>query len=66
MEETHRGTNMLSRDHTANCSPPFEAPSVLCLTPTGVDRLAQSLLENGLADRVNARYAGRVEPSSYR
>ncbi len=42
-----------------------EAPSVLGLKPTGVDRLAQSLLENGLVDHVNARYAGRVEPPPY-
>src|SRR5262245_40372234 len=42
-----------------------EAPSVLGLKPTGVDRLARSLLANGLAERVNARYAGRVEPPTY-
>jgi hypothetical protein len=39
-----------------------EAPSVLGLKSTGVDRLAQCVLENGLAARVNARYAGRVDP----
>jgi arginase len=43
-----------------------EAPSVLGLKPTGVDRLASSLLENGLAERVNARHAGRVEAPPYR
>src|SRR5262245_60077562 len=43
----------------------IEAPSVLGLKPTGVDRLARSLLANGLAERVNARYAGRVEPPAY-
>jgi hypothetical protein len=43
----------------------IEAPSVLGLKPTGVDRLARSLLTNGLAERVNARYAGRVEPPAY-
>ena len=43
-----------------------EAPSVLGLKPTGVDRLASSLLENGLAERVNARHAGRVEAPRYR
>jgi arginase len=42
-----------------------EAPSVLGLKPTGVDRLAQALLANGLADRLNARWAERVEPLSY-
>ena len=40
----------------------LEAPSILGLKSTGVDRLAQTLLENGLAARVNARYAGRVGP----
>jgi arginase len=43
----------------------IEAPSILGLKPTGVDRLAPSLLEHGLADLVNARHAGRVEPPPY-
>jgi arginase len=43
----------------------IEAPSILGLKPTGVDGLAQRLLENGLAARVNARYAGRLEPPTY-
>ena len=43
----------------------IEAPSILGLKPTGVDRLPQALLENGLAERVGARYAGRVEPLPY-
>ena len=43
----------------------IEAPSILGLKPTGVDRLARTLLEHHLADRVNARYAGRVEPPRY-
>src|SRR5262245_9433120 len=43
----------------------IEAPSVLGLEPTGVDRLAKSLLADGLAERVNARYAGRVEAPAY-
>jgi arginase len=43
----------------------IEAPSILGLKPTGVHALAESLLENGLADRVNARYAERVEPPPY-
>jgi hypothetical protein len=38
----------------------IEAPSILGLKPTGVDRLPQKLLENRLAERVDARYAGRV------
>ena len=40
----------------------IEAPSILGLKPTGVDRLPQALLDNHLADRLDARYAGRVEP----
>jgi arginase len=44
----------------------IEAPSILGLKPTGVDRLARSLMDYGLADAVNARYAGRVEPPPYR
>jgi arginase len=43
----------------------IEAPSILGLKPTGVDRLPQTLLENRLAERVDARYAGRVEPLPY-
>jgi len=42
-----------------------EAPSVLGLKPTGVDGLATRLLQNGLADRLNARQAGRLEPLPY-
>ncbi len=44
----------------------IEAPSVLGLKPTGVDRLAEALLGHGLADRLRARRAGRVEPPPYR
>jgi arginase len=43
----------------------IEAPSILGLMPTGVDRLPRTLLDHGLAERVNARHAGRVEPRSY-
>jgi arginase len=43
----------------------IEAPSILGLKPTGVDRLAQRILENGLAARIHARRAGRVEPPPY-
>lgn len=42
-----------------------EAPSILGLKPTGVDRLASTLLQHGLAERLNARYAGRVDPLPY-
>jgi arginase len=43
----------------------LEAPSILGLKPTGVERLAQSLLDHGLAARLDARYAGRIEPPPY-
>jgi arginase len=43
----------------------IEAPSVLGLKPNGVDRLAATLLENGLAERVNARLAGRLDTPPY-
>ena len=42
-----------------------EAPSILGLKPTGVDQLASRLLENGLADVLSARRAGRLEPPPY-
>ena len=42
-----------------------EAPSVLGLKPTGVERLPDALLDTGLADRIGARRAGRVEPPPY-
>jgi arginase len=43
----------------------IEAPSVLGLFPRGVERLPDALLEAGLADAVDARHAGRVEPPPY-
>lgn len=42
-----------------------EAPSVLGLKPTGVERLPDALLTAGLAERIGARRAGRVDPPSY-
>ena len=42
----------------------LEAPSILGLKPTGVDRLPSALLQHGLADQLHARRAGRVEPSA--
>jgi arginase len=42
-----------------------EAPSILGLKPTGVDRLPECLLANGLARRLHARNAGRVVPPPY-
>ena len=43
----------------------IEAPSILGLKPTGVERLAASLVGNGLVAGVKARHAGRVEPPDY-
>ncbi|MGK9233157.1 arginase family protein [Inquilinus limosus] len=42
-----------------------EAPSVLGLFPKGVERLPEALLGAGLAERLAARRAGRVEPPPY-
>jgi arginase len=43
----------------------IEAPSILGLRPSGVERLSQCLLGNGLAARLAARYAERVDPWPY-
>jgi arginase len=43
----------------------IEAPSVLGLRPTGVERLPDALLGAGLGARLRARRAGRVEPPPY-
>src|SRR6266540_6901774 len=42
-----------------------EAPSILGLKPTGVERLPDTLLYNGLAERLKARRAERVDPPAY-
>ncbi len=42
-----------------------EAPSILGLKPTGVETLPDTLLANGLAERLNAGRAARVEPPQY-
>ncbi len=42
----------------------IEAPSILGLKPTGVDRLPAVLLQHGLADQLNARRAGRIAPTA--
>ncbi len=42
-----------------------EAPSVLGLTSRGVKRLPEALIGAGLAGRLGARLAGRVEPPRY-
>jgi arginase len=44
----------------------LEAPSILGLRSTGVERLPSVLLEHGLAERLHARRAGRVEPDGAR
>lgn len=43
----------------------IEAPSVLGLFPKGVETLPQALLAAGLAERIGASHAGRVEPPPY-
>jgi arginase len=43
----------------------IEAPSVLGLRPTGVETLPDALLGAGLATRLGARRAGRVQPPPY-
>jgi arginase len=42
----------------------LEAPSILGLKPTGVERLPEALLRNRLAERIHARRAGRVAPDA--
>jgi arginase len=44
----------------------LEAPSILGLRPTGVERLPERLLELGFAERIAARLAGRIAPPPYR
>ncbi len=43
----------------------IEAPSVLGLFPKGVERLPDALLAAGLAEKLGARRAGRIEPPPY-
>lgn len=42
-----------------------EAPSILGLRPSGVERLPEALLELGLADRLGARRAARLDGLPY-
>jgi arginase len=42
----------------------LEAPSTLGLSSSGVERLPEVLLANGLSERLSATHAGRVEPRS--
>ena len=44
----------------------IEAPSILGLRPTGVEELPRRLLQHGLAERLQARQAGRVDAPPYR
>jgi arginase len=43
----------------------IEAPSVLGLKPTGVEELPAALLRYGLAERLQARRAARLQPPPY-
>ena len=43
----------------------IEAPSILGLKPTGVEKLATALLDHGLASRLHARRAGAVATLPY-
>ena len=43
----------------------IEAPSVLGLFPRGVELMPEALLDAGLAEALDARRAGRVEPPPY-
>jgi arginase len=43
----------------------IEAPSVLGLKPTGVERLPQRLLQEGLAERLGAEVVSRLDPPEY-
>jgi arginase len=43
----------------------IEAPSILGLRPTGVERLPDALIRAGLLERINARHAGRVDAPPY-
>ena len=42
----------------------IDAPSILGLRPTGVEHLPEALKAAGLLEKLNAEYAGRVQPSS--
>lgn len=43
----------------------LEAPSVLGLWPSGVERLPEALLAEGLLERLGAEHAGRIEPPPF-
>jgi arginase len=64
MSATPSSENLL-RQRTARPYAILEAPSILGLRPTGVEALPEHLLRHGLAERVGARWAGRVEAPPY-
>lgn len=43
----------------------IEAPSILGLQPTGVERLPDALVRAGLLGRLHARHAGRMNAPVY-
>jgi len=43
----------------------IDAPSILGLRNSGVQNLPQALKQAGLMDRLNATFAGLVQPSMY-
>lgn len=43
----------------------IEAPSILGLKPTGVEKLSERLLQLGLADHLQARHAARLQTPPY-
>lgn len=49
---------------TARRTAILEAPSILGLRPTGVERLPEALLAKGLATRTHSRHAGRIVPDA--
>jgi arginase len=44
----------------------LEAPATFGLRSSGVERLPEALLSHGMAERLPARHAGRVEPGASR
>src|SRR5262249_48967312 len=55
-----RGVEVMTRQYAI-----VEAPSVLGLRPTGVERLPDALMRAGLDAQLRARRAARVEPPPY-
>jgi arginase len=59
----HHTLEAHSMDHPSYAI--IQAPSVLGLFPKGVETLPDALLAAGLAERIGASHAGRVEPPPY-